>query len=57
MNTKGKTSIKEKKPMMTTAALMRLAGLSAMLAGLGFIVVGMFHPAKRFPNPSPPPRG
>jgi len=44
MNTKGKTSIKESKPMMTASTLMRLAGVSAMLAGLGFIVVGMFHP-------------
>ena len=29
---------------MTPSTLMRLAGLSAVLAGLGFIVVGMFHP-------------
>jgi len=44
MNIKGKTSIKENKPMMTASTLMRLAGVSAMLAGVGFIVVGMFHP-------------
>ena len=44
MNTKGKTSIKENKPMMTASTLMRLAGVSAMLAGVGFIIVGMFHP-------------
>lgn len=43
MNTKGKTSIKESKTKMTAAALMRLAGASAMLAGVGFIVIGMFH--------------
>jgi len=44
MNTKGKTSIKEKKARITASTLMRLAGLSAMLAGLCFIVIGMFHP-------------
>lgn len=43
MNTKGKTAIKERKTKMTAAALMRLAGASAMLAGLCFIVIGMFH--------------
>lgn len=44
MNTKGKTSIKESKPMMITSTLMRWAGFSAMLAGLCFIVIGLFHP-------------
>ena len=44
MNTKGKTSIKESKPMMTASTLMRLAGVSAMVAGLCFIIIGMFHP-------------
>jgi hypothetical protein len=44
MNTKGKTTIKESKTKISAATLMRLAGLSAMLAGLCFIVVGMFHP-------------
>ncbi|CAG0988190.1 hypothetical protein ANAEL_02140 [Anaerolineales bacterium] len=44
MNTKGKTSIKESKPKMTASPLMRWAGVSAMLAGLGLIVIGMFHP-------------
>ena len=29
---------------MTPSTLIRLAGLSAVLSGLGFIVVGMFHP-------------
>lgn len=29
---------------MTTSTLIRLAGLSAVLAGLGFIIVGMIHP-------------
>lgn len=29
---------------ITASTLMRLAGLSAMLAGLCFIVIGMFHP-------------
>jgi hypothetical protein len=44
MNTKGKTSINESKPKITTSTLMRLAGLSAILAGLCFIIIGMFHP-------------
>ena len=30
--------------MMTASTLMRWAGASAMLAGLGFIIVGGFHP-------------
>jgi hypothetical protein len=34
MNTKGKTSIKENKMKMTASILMRLAGVSAVLAGL-----------------------
>lgn len=29
---------------VTTATLFRVAGVSAVLAGLGFIVVGLFHP-------------
>ena len=44
MNTRGTNSNKESKTKMTTSTLMRLAGLSAMLAGLSSIVVGMFHP-------------
>lgn len=44
MNTKGKNSIKESKVIMSASTLMRLAGLSAMLAGLCFIIIGMFHP-------------
>ena len=44
MNTKGKISSKESKPKMTASALIRLAGLSAIAAGLCFIVIGMFHP-------------
>ena len=44
MNTNGKTTIKETKTKMTASALMRLAGVSAVLAGLCFIVMGMFHP-------------
>jgi hypothetical protein len=44
MNTKGKDSIKESKPKITASALMRLAGLSALVAGLCFVVMGMFHP-------------
>lgn len=44
MNAKGKNSIKESKAQGTPLTLMRWAGVSAMLAGLCFIVVGMFHP-------------
>ena len=45
MNTKGKSAIKESKTRVSTAALMRLAGFAAMLAGLGIVVMGLFHPA------------
>jgi hypothetical protein len=45
MNTKGKIAIKESKTRISTAALMRLAGFSAMLAGLSIVFLGMFHPA------------
>ena len=44
MTAKGKNSSKENKLIMTTSTLMRLAGVSAMVAGLCFIVIGMFHP-------------
>jgi hypothetical protein len=44
MNAKGKTSIKESKTKMTTLALMRLAGVSAVITGLCLIIMGMFHP-------------
>ena len=42
------TAIKESKTRISTAALMRLAGFSAMLAGLSIVVLGMFHPANEF---------
>ena len=45
MNTKAKIANKESKTRISTAALMRMAGFSAMLAGLGIVVMGMFHPA------------
>ena len=44
MNAKGKTSIKESKPKIAASTLMRLAGVSAMAAGLCFLVIGLFHP-------------
>jgi len=44
MNAKGKISIEENKTKITVSTLMRLAGVSAMVAGLCFIVIGMFHP-------------
>ena len=45
MNTKSMIANKESKPRISTAALLRLAGFAAMLAGLGIAVIGMFHPA------------
>ena len=54
MNTKGKIAIKESKTRISTAALMRLAGLSAMLAGLSIVVMGMFHPANEFASVTTP---
>jgi hypothetical protein len=44
MNPKRKTSIKESKSKITASTLSRLAGFSAMAAGLCFLVIGMFHP-------------
>ncbi|HEX6035659.1 MAG TPA: hypothetical protein VFY83_14555 [Anaerolineales bacterium] len=44
MNAKGKTSIEQSKPKITTATLMRLAGISAIVTGLCFLVMGVFHP-------------
>ncbi len=44
MNAKGKNSIKESKAKVKAFALMRLAGVSAMLAGLCMVVMGLFHP-------------
>src|SRR5688500_13085250 len=43
MNAKGKISTKENKPRITASALMRLAGGSAIAAGVCFIVIGIFH--------------
>jgi len=45
MNIERKTTIKESKVRISIANLFRLAGFSAMLAGLGIVVMGMFHPA------------
>ena len=44
MNNQAKTSIKASKTKITTSTLSRLAGVSAMIAGLCFLVIGMFHP-------------
>jgi len=48
MNTKGKILNKESKTSISTTALMRVAGFSALLAGLSIVVMGMFHPANEF---------
>jgi hypothetical protein len=44
MNTKRKSSHQESTSRMNTSMLFRMAGLSAVVAGLCAIVVGMFHP-------------
>jgi hypothetical protein len=44
MNTSGKTTNKASKSKITASTLMRLAGISAMVAGLCFLVIGAFHP-------------
>src|SRR5688572_7382929 len=44
MNTNRKTTSKESKPKITAATLMRLAGVSAIVTGLCFLVIGIFHP-------------
>jgi hypothetical protein len=54
MNTKGKITTKESKTRISTAALMRLAGSSAMLAGLSTVVLGMIHPANEPANVTTP---
>jgi hypothetical protein len=44
MKTPTQTLIKENKMKVTASTLMRLAGLSALLAGLCFLAIGLFHP-------------
>jgi hypothetical protein len=44
MNTKGKSSIKESKMKITASNIIHLAGVSAIVAGLCYIAVGLFHP-------------
>ena len=44
MNTNQPNAIKENKMKVTASTLMRLAGLSAILAGVCFLVIGIFHP-------------
>ncbi len=44
MNGRGMVSGKQSKVGMTPSALWRWAGLSAVAAGLGFIIIGFFHP-------------
>ena len=43
-NTNRQSAIKESRMKITTLKVIRLAGLSAMLAGVCFLVIGMFHP-------------
>lgn len=43
-NTNRQSAIKESKMKITTQKVSRLAGLSAIVAGLCFLVIGMFHP-------------
>src|SRR4051794_13464236 len=45
MNTKRQAvTIKERTMKPTTSNLIRWAGLSAMLAGIFYVIVGIFHP-------------
>ena len=44
MNTNSQSAIKESRMKITTPKVIRLAGLSAMVAGVCFLVIGMFHP-------------
>jgi hypothetical protein len=44
MNTNQQTKIKENKMKITASTLMRLAGLSAIMAGVCFLAIGVFHP-------------
>jgi hypothetical protein len=44
MNTNRQTAIKESKMKLTTPKLVRWAGLSSIVAGVLFMIVGMFHP-------------
>jgi hypothetical protein len=53
MNTTRKTS-KKSKAMITATTLYRLAGLAALIAGLGIVVMGMFHPANEAANVTTP---
>lgn len=50
MNAKGKTSNKKSKTNVTASALMRLAGLSAMAAGIIFAVIQPIHPPDFLPS-------
>ena len=50
MNDKGKTSIKESRTKVTASALMRLAGLSAMAAGIIFAAIQPIHPPDFLPS-------
>lgn len=43
MNANGTTSIQESKANLAASTLMRLAGVSTLLAGLCFIIIGIFH--------------
>lgn len=43
MNIVDRLSVKQHKTAITTSTLFRLAGLSAVMAGLCFIIVGLFH--------------
>jgi hypothetical protein len=44
MNNNSQSSLKESKMKITASTLMRLAGLSAILAGVSFVAIGVFHP-------------
>jgi hypothetical protein len=54
MNTTEKIAIKESKPRISAVALMRLSGVSAILAGLCFVVIGLVHPVNEIASVTTP---
>src|SRR5215207_7574804 len=54
MNTNRQTAIKERNMKPTAANLIRWAGLSAMVAGIFYVVVGLFHPLETLSSSTTP---
>jgi hypothetical protein len=54
MNTNRHTAIKERSMKPTASNLIRWAGLAAMVAGIFYVVVGLFHPLETLSSATPP---